>query len=131
MPPVLPEDTVPDAMAPRTMRILVADDCPDMRQLFRDILGERHDVFLVPDGKAAIEALHSEGVFHAVVSDLEMPHADGTQVIHEAGKHGVPIRILASGLGIDHLRSIVRDATVRLLPKPFKIPQLYSALSVA
>lgn len=106
----------------------MADDSADMRTLFYDILSGRHEVVLAHDGQAAIHLLRAE-TFHAVVSDLEMPHADGTEVMHEAGQQGVPIRILASGRGVDHLRTLVHDVAVKLLSKPFRIPELLAAMA--
>jgi two-component system chemotaxis sensor kinase CheA len=63
---------------PRARRILLADDSVTTRQLERSLLeAAGYDVSVAADGLEAWEKLGEDGVFDAIVSDLEMPRLDG------------------------------------------------------
>src|SRR4051812_34344180 len=76
------------ADAPR-MRLLVAEDDPDLRETLGEAFrGEGYDVVLAADGDGAINALPS-GDFDVVVTDVQMPGADGLAVLR-ASKESAP-----------------------------------------
>jgi DNA-binding NtrC family response regulator len=64
--------------------VLVADDEPAIRESLAEVLrDEGYDVTAVPDGAAAIAALDTHD-FDLVVSDVQMPGADGLAVLRRA-----------------------------------------------
>jgi DNA-binding NtrC family response regulator len=92
--------TPPDA---RVISVLVADDDDDQRLLLERILtdseGARHEVTLVPDGRAALGALRDR-VFDVALLDLSMPGLDGLSVLEAIrGDPHRPQVIFVSGTG--------------------------------
>jgi DNA-binding response OmpR family regulator len=68
------------AACERTRRILLAEDSPTARKtLVRALVEAGHFVVEVEDGRAAIDAL-ADQPFDMVVTDVEMPHANGYDV---------------------------------------------------
>jgi CheY-like chemotaxis protein len=68
-------------------RFLVVDDDPAAAHGMSLLLdGDGHEVSSFTTGAGAVEAL-SRGSFDAVVTDLEMPHVDGHEVIRAARAH--------------------------------------------
>jgi CheY-like chemotaxis protein len=71
------------AQEKRTLRILVAEDHPVNQKLFQALLGHMgHDVYLVENGQAAVEAAAREH-FDVALLDANMPIMDGA----EAARH--------------------------------------------
>ncbi len=69
------------APAPRRRRVLVADDSVTTRELLRSILQlSGFEVAVASDGAQALRSLAAES-FDGVVSDVEMPHMDGFQLL--------------------------------------------------
>jgi CheY-like chemotaxis protein len=63
----------------RTLRLLSADDVPEVRWLLGELLANsRCTVEFVPDGKAAVERAKS-GEFDVILLDLDMPVMDGRE----------------------------------------------------
>lgn len=65
----------------RRFRVLVVDDDPSMRALLREALGTTYDVVTAGGGGEALNLLHRDHRFHAIVCDVCMPGVDGTQVL--------------------------------------------------
>jgi signal transduction histidine kinase/CheY-like chemotaxis protein len=72
------ERVVPPAAPPaRSMRVLVAEDNVVNQRVASGLLRKRgHDVTVVGDGRAAVEAI-AEGRFDVVLMDVQMPEMDG------------------------------------------------------
>ena len=65
----------------RSHSILVVDDEPNVRSLYRDALSESgHAVELASDGVAALEILRHGRVPCVVLSDVRMPRMDGFEL---------------------------------------------------
>lgn len=62
-------------------RVLVIDDEPTMRSLLREALGGVYDVVTAGGGAEALNLLHRDQRFHAIVCDVSMPGVDGVQVL--------------------------------------------------
>ena len=65
----------------RSHSILVVDDEPNVRSLYRDALAEAgHAVTLASDGVVALEILRHGRVPCVVLSDVRMPRMDGFEL---------------------------------------------------
>lgn len=107
----------------RRPTILIVDDDPELRKLYRTVLRlEGFDVLTASDG---VEALHIiEGWTPSlVILDLEMPCLDGGSVLRELSSHAetrdTPVVVVT---GADADRVADRGATV--LHKPVTPEQL-------
>jgi len=64
------------------MRILIAEDHEDLRELLADALTrEGHTVVATVDGMEALRAFTEEGDFDYVITDYQMPKKNGVVLI--------------------------------------------------
>jgi len=83
----------------KNIRILVADDEPDMREIFAAWLRSLGcQVSEAADGLEALEVL-AEGHFDAIVTDVRMPRVDGVELMRRLQRAGryIPAVIFVSG----------------------------------
>ena len=73
-------DAASAGTAPRSARILVADDNADMRDYLERLLERHYQVTAVADGRAALDALRTQQP-DLVLSDVMMPRLDGFGLI--------------------------------------------------
>ena len=96
-PPRAATDTVSDAPAAKPLRVLVADDNNDGREMLVYLLtAEGHTVAAAPDGPTAIETAR---VFHpdVVILDIGMPGMNGYTVARSLrAKHDAPGLVLVA-----------------------------------
>ncbi len=111
-------------------RVLVADDDNGIRRMIGDYLSRKGcKLTLCASGAEAITALHaSPRGFELILSDIDMPEANGYEVFSAARATcpGVAV-ILMTGFGYDANHSIVRAAPEGLhksLFKPFELKRL-------
>lgn len=97
-----------------------------MRQLV--VLG--HDVIDFPDGTELCEHLRGGSDADLVWSDLEMPSADGFEVMSVAHAYlpKIPILIVSGHTDADHLMRALQAGATAFLPKPFGPSELKSTL---
>ncbi|HEX7546538.1 MAG TPA: response regulator, partial [Gemmatimonadaceae bacterium] len=68
----------------RPIRVLVAEDEPDLGEVLRGYLaGRGHAVTVALDGRAALDALGSQP-FDVALLDIVMPRLDGLEVLRQA-----------------------------------------------
>src|SRR6201998_2094184 len=83
----------------KNSRILIADDEPDMREIFSAWFRNLGcAVTEAADGKEALDAQAHER-FDAIVTDVRMPRIDGVQLVrqlHRGGRY-IPVVIFVSG----------------------------------
>jgi two-component system, chemotaxis family, sensor kinase CheA len=94
--------------AERRSRLLVADDSFTTRELIRSILQSAgYDVTTAVDGLDALDKLRA-APYDLVVSDIEMPRADGfqltSQIRADAGLSDIPVVIITSLASETHRR---------------------------
>ena len=112
------------------VKILVADDEPNIRNTISDILRKYHAIVTIAsNGGEAIKLIEHEE-FDLVVSDIKMPDKTGYDVFAAARKKSqtLPV-ILMTGFGYDPNHCIVRasqEGLQAVLFKPFKVDQLLS-----
>jgi PAS domain S-box-containing protein len=120
---------VPDA--PRRQRVLLVEDDEDIRASACELLGLLgHDVLAVSSAEEAREALAAGG-FGVLFTDVTLPGSSGVELAREAVLHrpGMGV-IIASGLGNAALSGgNERLEGVVMLPKPYALPQIRSALA--
>jgi two-component system cell cycle sensor histidine kinase/response regulator CckA len=118
-------------------RILAMDDEPEIRALFRDVLGVLgYEVESVPDGEAAVE-LYSRAradgrPFDVVILDLTVPDGmGGADAIAALRRLDPAVRaIVASGYTTDPVMSAHENAGfVAAIRKPFTVVQLAQVVS--
>jgi CheY-like chemotaxis protein len=112
--------------------IMVVDDEAGIRELLCDHLHELGlKVTPMPDGQAAVEALErSNGRFGLVLTDVNMPGADGFDVVSAARKANAAASIVVFS-GYPSPAAAERVAALgalAYLPKPFKLGQLDTIL---
>ncbi len=72
-------ETVTDNIA---KKILVVDDEPDSRQIFRDMLSDLgYDVIDEPDGASALLTIRDKGMIDIIITDYQMPDMDGLEFV--------------------------------------------------
>ena len=112
-------------------RLLVVEDEANLAEgLLFNLQAEGHEVSVVPDGDAALDALRSRS-FDAVVLDVMLPGKNGFEVAAALRAEGnfVPILMLtARGRAEDIVKGFAAGAD-DYLPKPFDLTVLLARLS--
>ena len=109
-------------------RVLVADDEEAIRQTIRDVLLP-YGMFvdMARDGAEAKELLQ-RGSYDLVISDIQMPGANGYEVFAETKARSPQTQvILITGFGYDPNHSIARanpEGLAAVIFKPFRVRQL-------
>jgi signal transduction histidine kinase len=127
-------ETIVVKQAGATRRVLIADDNVDAAEALRRLLElQRHQVEVVHDGEAAVEAL-SRSEPEIVLLDISLPGLDGLEVarrIRAGGGGRRPLLVAVTGLGRDEDRRRSADAGFdHHLVKPIDLASL-SALMAA
>ncbi len=120
---------------PSRVRILVADDKEALREAVAGYLRSRGmDVALAADGEEALEKAASAH-FDLVLSDIRMPRKNGYEVFSGVRRVSPDTKvILMTAFGYDPDHALVRSAQeglTRVLFKPFKMEELYEAITAA
>ena len=91
-------------------RILAADDDPDMRQILNAWLSPRHNLLVLPDGEALLDAATEELPDLAIV-DVHMPGADGWRVLSELRLRAGPrrMRVLILSGSVDDIEFLSHE----------------------
>lgn len=117
------------------MRILIAEDDPDSRELLTWLLQKLgHQVIAAADGQEAWEA-YRKGRFRLVISDVLMPEVDGFELcrrirLHQQSKYTYIIIITALIGKRDYLEGMEAGAD-DFVTKPFDPDELKARLRVA
>ncbi|MEO5339049.1 MAG: PAS domain S-box protein [Magnetococcus sp. MYC-9] len=133
----LPEPLLPpgDAVVPRPLRILLAEDSPENQLLFEVYLKKSpHHLVIVPDGREAVARVKEEP-FDLLLTDLEMPNMDGyaaTRAIRqwerEEGRPPLIIMSLSAHAGIERKGESLAAGCDEHLTKPIKKQELLDAI---
>ncbi len=117
-------------------RVLVAEDDPAMRALLAQHLrAAGYEVALAEDGMHLATQLDwstshaARSKFDAIVSDLQMPGANGMRIFERLRSHApwIPV-LLITAFGTHELHAEAERLGATLLDKPFAIEKLLSEL---
>jgi len=110
------------------LEALVVDDEADVRELVAEYLRERGlQTATAHDGRAAVAALErSGGRFMLVLTDINMPGADGLEVLRaaRAGNASTYVVIITGYASLDCAIQAVRLGAHDYLTKPFALGQI-------
>ena len=104
------------------IRILVADDDPDILGYFRAIIkNPRHELYLVPNGVRAIEEAGTHKIDLAFL-DINMPEMDGIETLVRWKKiqPGTQILMISSYTDRNLIREAIEKGADTYLFKPLK-----------
>jgi len=117
----------PPAVGSMRSRILWADDNADMRQYVCRLLGDRYDVFPVPDGLQALAAAQADPP-DLLLTDVMMPGMDGFALLRELRKNPrtrtVPVILLSARAGEESAIEGLDAGADDYLAKPFSAREL-------
>jgi len=120
-------------MASESIRVLVVDDNPDMRESTRQLLQRLgYEVETAPDGAAALRA-HMARYVDVVLTDIFMAGKEGLETIAAFKREWPFVRVIAmSGGGEraknDYLKAASQIGADATLQKPFSLESLKAAL---
>jgi DNA-binding NtrC family response regulator len=110
------------------VEVLVVDDEPDVRDLLAEYFSERgYEVTMVPDGRAAVTAIERAPLrFGLIVTDLQLPGADGLAVLRaaRAANPSSYVVIITGYASLDSAIEAVRLGAYDYLTKPFSLGQI-------
>jgi len=113
-----------------TMRILVADDEPDMTAVLEALLKREHySVDVVHDGQDALDYGLAEN-YDCLVLDIMMPKLDGIQVLQALREQDVttPILLLTAKGQVEDRVAGLKSGADDYLPKPFDARELVARI---
>ncbi len=105
---------------PDKPRVLVVDDKENMRRLFARILGDAYAVTEAADGTQAL-ALLAGREFDVVVTDIQMPGADGFAVLREVKQRApdTEVVLVTAYASIPKAVEAIKEGAYDYLSKPF------------
>lgn len=108
------------------VRILIVDDDDVCRELLKGAIdSESVEIALAADGMEALQYLRENPV-DILITDLNMPHMDGLELLREAGRiHADILTIIITGYGtLESAIAAIRRGAYDYVQKPFKIEQI-------
>lgn len=115
-------------------KILLIDDEPNVLNAFKRRLGSKYEVFASTSGSDALKIIKEHPEIAAVVSDMQMPGMNGTEILKEIAKKNPDcIRIMLTGMPDQKTaaQAINDGAVFRFLTKPCSLDDLEVALQYA
>jgi DNA-binding NtrC family response regulator len=110
-------------------RVLVVEDDHDLRRtLARCLVREGCEVTEARDGQEAVDQLAAGHHTDLIVTDLEMPRADGHAVLAAGLRRRVPVVILTGQATVETAVQMMREGAANFLTKPFSPASLRSVL---
>ncbi|HKA87550.1 MAG TPA: sigma-54 dependent transcriptional regulator [Haliangiales bacterium] len=114
------------------MRILVADDEPNLRRVLSAILArEGYEVVQATDGEEALALL--DPTTSAVITDLRMPRRDGMDVLRQVvtDHPDVPVIIITAHGSVDSAVEAVKLGAFDYIEKPFEQEEIRRVVAKA
>jgi GAF domain-containing protein len=114
-----------------SVRVLVIDDEPFVRDTLGEMLRQQHHQVVVADDGASGLARFREGAFDMVMTDLAMPGMSGWQVAQavKAARPQVPV-VLVTGWGVEVQADQLHTHGVdRVMTKPFRFEDVQDVVA--
>lgn len=108
-------------MTARGMKVLIADDQDEMRQLFRRVLQSiGYDCEVAVNGQDCLEKCETQN-YDVVFLDLVMPELDGETTLQILKRHYPRTEVVVSSIQDDEdaIRQIFRSGATAYIVKPF------------
>jgi len=108
------------------IRIVVAEDNPDLRQFLYDVLADDYQVTLAENGELALELVCANPP-DIIITDLMMPGMDGERFVHELRKRQashIPVLVLSARADNELRERLLEDFVQDYLTKPFSPQEL-------
>ena len=113
------------------LRILLADDNPETREMIGRVLMARYEVETVADGAAALAALRRQRP-DLVLTDATMPHVDGMMLVRKMREDPctalIPVLLVSASVGEDIRGEALRAGADDFLEKPFSTRELLACV---
>lgn len=110
------------------MKILIVDDKKNIHELLRRYLGISYKVEIAEDGISALKSLEMTPLPDLVITDLNMPHIDGFELITKLKGNvrwsAIPILVLSSRDESDTRIKCLQLGADDYLVKPFHPEEL-------
>jgi CheY-like chemotaxis protein len=114
-----------------SVRVLVIDDEPFVRDTLGEILRQQHHHVVVADDGLSGLARFREGAFDLVMTDLAMPGISGWQVAQavKAVRPQVPV-VLVIGWGVEvQVDELQTHGVDRVMTKPFRFEEVQEVVA--
>ena len=108
------------------LKILIAEDDYDLRQLFSHVLIKHgYSVKGVCDGQEALDALEN-GYFDLIISDIMMPRVDGYSLVRQLRESGsnIPVLMITARDAFDDMRLGFQSGTDDYMVKPVNVNEM-------
>ncbi|TEA79423.1 chemotaxis response regulator CheY [Allopusillimonas ginsengisoli] len=121
-------------MVQKTMKILVVDDFPTMRRIIKNLLKDLgfENVDEAEDGAQGLEKLRN-GSFELVVSDWNMPHMNGLDMLKhiraEPALSALPVLMVTAEAKKENIIAAAQAGADGYVVKPFTAATLEEKLS--
>ncbi len=111
--------------------ILVVEDSIEIQEILKMLLEqEGYSVVLASAGQEALKALSDDPSFSLVLLDISLPDMFAFEFLEKLGEAGfaqeVPIVLCSAASDLKEMKLPTR--VVGILPKPFKIEELFSTI---
>lgn len=108
------------------MKILIAEDDQELRQLFQHVLMKNgYAVKGVDDGQKALDAL-AEDYYDLIISDIMMPNVDGYSLVQQLRDSGsnIPVMMITAKDAFDDMRLGFLSGTDEYMVKPVNVNEM-------
>ncbi|MCK6489016.1 MAG: PAS domain S-box protein [Planctomycetes bacterium] len=130
-----PDKPPPPATAPASLRVLLVEDEPHLRELGCEMLGDLgHHATACADGVEAEAVFAADpAAFDLVMLDMMMPHRGGAETFAVLRALRPDLRVLvSSGFSQEHeTRTLLSQGVRGVLPKPYGFEELARAIAAA
>lgn len=119
-------------MAEKHLRILYADDTPELRDIMRIMLSrEGHGIECAEDGLTALRRIEGDKGFDVVITDHQMPNMTGLELVGELRARGFrgKIMVLSSEISAADVEGYRKLGVDRIFYKPVYRALLRAALA--
>jgi len=131
----MPTQVSPSITSRRCVRVLIADDMPQVRQELREALQLTGELEVVGEAANGLEAISQAEALRpdAVVMDLEMPVMDGFEATRQIKERGLAERVVVLSIHADseNLQRARQAGADVVIDKASRFTTLMSAIIVS